>query len=505
MLPFFALLIPLATAPALADDSPAEAEKKPSPFAVSGVYTIWGLSQHNFLLGADNPLDDAAYVVQMLRVNASFNKEHYGVVTRLDAAQGWWGTDNSPDTDITPTTDEDGAVTGTTTNNPYKLFGSKDTNYSIHVDHAYAWVEIPKAKLKLLAGRQPFTAGHKLVLDEDLDGVDLRVTPTDKLTVDLMWSKISEGQGSIISPTGALMSDEDAMADADLFGGTVSAKTGPMKLGLFGYYYMDRSGDGTKTLWPNGLGYTMSRFRPNISTAMAFGLTADGSLDLADGLDLAIEGDFLSGTDDVKNADHAGGLLDINDGTLSGWNAYLAADQHFAVGVPMRVGLTFGMGSGDDDVTSGHGNLNKLSTQGFFAFTNVWEDSVMPDIEGISPQGLGSPVSRGYREFENTTAVQARVGIKPHEKLDLELSYSYLMATRPVHGWDATGTPTAASSSDLGMELDANAGLVIWKGFSYKVEFGYFIPGDAAALLIGGSTTSMDAPWEIKQVVAAKF
>ena len=86
------------------------------------------------------------------------------------------------------------------------------------------------------------------------------------------------------------------------------------------------------------------------------------------------------------------------------------------------MGATFGMGSGDDDVTGGQGNLNKIQTMGSFPLTNVWEDSVMPDVGGISPQGLGSPVSRGYREFENTTAVQGRVRLKPARPLELTAS-----------------------------------------------------------------------------------
>ncbi|NIX57622.1 MAG: hypothetical protein GWN14_17295, partial [candidate division Zixibacteria bacterium] len=55
-----------------------------------------------------------------------------------------------------------------------------------------------------------------------------------------------------------------------------------------------------------------------------------------------------------------------------------------------------GRGSGDDDVTGGDGNVNKLRTSGFFYITEIWEDSIMPDEEGITPQGLGAPNVRGY-------------------------------------------------------------------------------------------------------------
>ncbi len=217
------------------------------------------------------------------------------------------------------------------------------------------------------------------------------------------------------------------------------------------------------------------------------------------------EGDYLTGRDDVDNIDHMGGLLDINNGELSGWNAWVDATQKLDAGVPLRVGLGAGMGSGDDDPTSGKGNINRIETMGFWHLTNVWEDSVMPDIAGISAQGLGSPVSRGYRELENTTMAQGRVGITPHEKVDIELAYTWLQATQEVSGFDVLGVPTARSSRSLGQEIDLDVGVKIHKGLSYKVLGGFFMPGDASGLLINGNTDALDAAWEIKHVAVAAF
>ena len=56
-----------------------------------------------------------------------------------------------------------------------------------------------------------------------------------------------------------------------------------------------------------------------------------------------------------------------------------------------RTQVVFGRGSGDEDYGSGEGNINRLKTMGFFYLTEVWEDSIMPDEEGITPQGLGAP------------------------------------------------------------------------------------------------------------------
>jgi hypothetical protein len=485
----------LLTAPASADD----AEK--TDFSISGVYTIWALNQRNFLLGADNVLDDADYVVQMLRLNAAFDKENYGVVTRFDAAQGWWGADNDPDVESVESADG----TSTETYNPYKLFRDKDTNYDIHFDHAYGWVKVPGVPVRVQAGRQYMQAGHKLVLDQDLDGVMVAISPTESVRVELLGAKISEGYGSTKAPTGALMSDDDIYADANLGGGRVLLTLAPATVELFGLYYIDNSGDGTSTYLPQGYGYLNSRFRPNISSATALGLSVDGAAEVAGGLSWSLEGDYLMGTDDVANTDHAGGTLDINNGTLSGWNALATVDQKLDVGIPLGLGATFGMGSGDDDVTGGPGNINKIQTMGFWSLTNVWEDSVMPDVGGISPQGLGSPVSRGYRELENTTAVQGRLNFTPVSPLTLQASYTWLAATQPITGFDATGTPTTDSASDIGSEIDVDLSLNVYKGLSYKALFGYFIPGDAAGYLINGGTDSLEPAWEVKQVFAAKF
>jgi len=359
--------------------------------------------------------------------------------------------------------------------------------------------------VRVQAGRQYYQAGKKLVLDEDLDGVVMTIKPAKTASVDLMWAKMSEGYNSVKNPAGALMGDKDAYADADLFEARLHLKTGSSNLELFGLYYNDAYTEGDYSYLPNGLGYFDARFRPNISDAMAFGLSGDGSIDVADGLDYEFEADYLSGHDNVDNTDYAGGILDVNNGSLSGYNAYLKLTQHLTAGAPLNVGLLFGLGSGDDDPTGGPGNINKIQTMGFFPLTNVWEDSVMPDVGGISPQGLGSPVSRGYREFENTTAIQGRLGVKPHKAVKIDASYTYLVATQPVFAWDATGTPTSDSASDLGMELDGNFTLHVYKGFTYKALFGYFMPGTATGYLMLGNDDNLENAWELKQVVAAKF
>lgn len=497
---FLSLLTPMASA-----EPPAEAKTE---FEVGGKYALWALNQHNFLLGQDAALNDADYIVQMLRIQGAARRPNYGVVFRADMAQGWWGADNSPDVQNSASLDADGNVVNSTQWNPYKLFGNKDTNYGLHVDHAYAYLQVPLIPFptEVRVGRQSYKIGHGLVLDQDADGVQLHVQPVERFGVVGYWAKMSEGMGSTRAPTGALMNDDGAWADADLFGGAANLTLGaPFKAQLYGLHYRDNSGDGSASYLPNGVGYLNARFRPNLSVVTALGATADGTLPVADGLRYQAEGAYLFGQDKVDNADHAGALLDVNNGQLSGWTAFVALDQDFTLGIPMTVGATVGAGSGDDDVTSGKGNVNKIQTQGFFGLTNVWEDSVMPDIGGISPQGLGSPVSRGYREFENTLAVQGRVGITPVPRISLSGSYTYLRAMNPVSSFDSDGAAVGTNAQDLGQEIDANLKVKLYPKLTYACLFGVFLPGDAAGHLMIGTASNLEPAWEVKQVLTASF
>jgi hypothetical protein len=474
------------------------------PFELGALFTVWGLTQNNFLLGREHPLDDAAYTVQMLRLSGKFNKPDYGIVAQADLAQGWWGVDNSPNNATVVTVDGDGNPVGTPTYNADALFANKDTKYAVHVDLAYGWVNVDLGiPWQVRAGRQFFGVGHKLVLDVDLDGVQIEARPSETVRVQAWFAKMSEGAGSFLVPKGLLMSDQEEYADAALVGLVGSIDPGEHHVEAYVLGYQDGAGNDAPMLLPQGLGYAMSRFQPQITRALVTGVSADLDLDVAEGLEIQAEADVLVGEDDRPNTDHAGGLLDVNDGSLFGWNGWLRAEQ--AVVEPFSAGLAFGIGSGDADKTGGSGNLSRLQTMGFWQLTNVWEDSVMPDVQGISPQGLGSPVSRGYRELENTTAVQAFAEVRPVEALELAASGTWLRATTPIQGFDATGTPTATAASDLGFEVDLDARATLRKGVTMQMQSGVFFPGDAAALLINGNTDTTDLAWEIKLIGALKI
>jgi hypothetical protein len=121
----------------------------------------------------------------------------------------------------------------------------------------------------------------------------------------------------------------------------------------------------------------------------------------------------------------------------------------------------------------------------------------LPDVEGISPQGLGSPVSRGYRELENTTVAMLTFGANLHRTFRVEAAYAFLRATQPIYGWDAKG-PTDVTSQDIGQEVDLNLKWQLAPGLSLVGLYGVFLPGYGAALLINGNLDHKAMAWEAK-------
>jgi hypothetical protein len=486
------MLVPVVLSGLVSSAAHAGEDAKPATsFAASGQYSAANLYQRNFLLGADHALDDAHYSVQLLRVRLEATRGRFGVVARADAAQGFWGVDD------TPNADDD-------TYNPSGLFPSKDANHELHVDLAYVWADLGPWRAQI--GRMPFLVGHQLVLDEELEGVQVAWKGAGRLSVEALWAKVSEGEGSATDPLPGLQFSSDAApraGDADVGGIRARLDREAVKGEIFALLWHDETRRTDQwTHLPQGLGYKRSRFAPNVSDLVAVGVAASGT---HGGLTWKAEADWLRGRDLVRNEGFQDGLLDVNDGVLTGGNAYADVQQAFELGVPLLAGVTLGMGSGDEDPRSGHGNVNRMSTMGFFPLLNVWEDSVMPDIEGISPQGLGSPVSRGYRELENTMVAAARVGADPVERLHVEVVGAGLLATEPVHAFDWEDVPVDRTARRLGAEIDANATLTVLEGLQVRELAGVFLPGRAAAYVINGNAATLDPAWELRTEVLAKF
>ncbi|MFP4624562.1 MAG: hypothetical protein ACLFRX_10320, partial [Gemmatimonadota bacterium] len=337
-----ALLVGLAVPTMAAAQEQADDELE---LGIGGVYTAWFQNQQDFFLGKTDYND--RYAVQMLRLNLSLGYGDYiKAVTRFDMAQGWWGVDNS---DWRGDHDPDNASLSS-------RFSNKDTNYALHVDLAYLEFLFPGTPVRAQVGRTFYGLGNKIILDSNFDGIRLNAA-FDAGTLGLAYAKVYEGVDGLtdndLSETGGVDGE-----DADLLMATFDSKAldGALSWGLFGMYYVDRGDDDGTTFMPNEIDYFRARFTPNVSSLTAVGMTANyTNKDL--GLNVQGEVDYLTGTDDVDNATSGPNqLLDINNGELSGYNLYAKATK--SVGPKADLGVVFGRGSGDDDLTSGEGNIN---------------------------------------------------------------------------------------------------------------------------------------------------
>lgn len=465
-------------------------------FTVKGVYNAWGQSQHNFTFGKTKYNDN--YVVQMLRfhITAAVN-DNLRVVTRMDLAQGWWGVDNALR-----------SVERTGTAGGSALFDFKDTNFLVHVDQAYAEFDIPGKPVTFRAGRMWYGLGNKLMVDNNYDGVQVDMKNVIGKQLTFSWAKVSEGVDGL-SDESSVAPDQRGFTDArdaHLFTLNMLNEAGNLKYNVYGMFYKDASTADNNAYIPDHLQFFKTRFSPQITQLIAVGLSGTYKKDK---LTADFEADYLIGKDDIANTIHgAKQMWDINNGDLAGYNLYL--NLKYAATDKVNVGGVFGMGSGDGDLTGGKGNVNKLRTSGFFYLTEVWEDSIMPDEEGITPQGLGAPNVRGYRELENTTALQANVEFKPLNKFSAFFSYTYLKATQPVHAWasDGQGDWTIdpnTSSTALGQEIDFKFSYKIYKELDFTIRGGYFMPGDAAKYLINGTKQFGDNAWEVKSTLTLTF
>jgi hypothetical protein len=488
------------TTPPADSAQPAEEAPEQVPeqlkITVGGLFTTWFQNQQNFTFGAA-PYNDR-YVVQMLRFNLSFGYGDYvKAVTRLDIAQGWWGVDN-----------ENWRDANNANPNASTRFGNKDTNYGPHVDLGYLEFKFPNQPITARVGRMFYGAGNRIMLDSNFDGIQLDLA-TSAGRFGLGWAKVNEGAVGLYDMGASTAPGGVCGKDADLLMASFTGTRGALNYGLFGFHYNDRN---ATPYLPMRLDYALARFRPAISQLNAIGFNANYDAKSI-GLKLEGEANYLFGKDDFARTDsRPAQMLDINNGDLSGYNLYARATK--VLTPKADLGFVFGMGSGDDDVTSGKGNINHLKTMGFFYITELWDDSIMPDEEGITPQGLGAPNVRAYRELENTTIGQVNLTFRPIAKWRTFASYSLLRATQPVRGWTpgpngvvAPANFTTETSQNLGSEIDFLVMHQPYPRLDLTLRGGYFMAEDASLLLVHGRTNieNKKNPWELKAEVTYRF
>jgi len=482
--------------PSAAPEEPkAESEESKLGLDVKGFCAFTAYSQNNFFLGKGAPglvSDKDAYSIQIFRLQPELS---YGpdvkAVLRMDIAQGIWGLD-----DALRDNDRPGFQ---------NLFSRKDTSFLLHVDWAY--LQVSPAALDhwtFRVGRMKNKAGRLLVIDQNADGVQVS-KKFDSWDVNFSWAKMFEGVDGLTDST----FDNLDGKDTDLFSVEFGKVGERYEIRPYLAYYTDRGGSDGKTYIPNGLQFSRPRFTPNLSEVFTIGASYSFTIGK---LKLLGDAAYLTGEDKVPNEDSGPReVLDVNNGDLSGYTFYL--DASLPTVSAGTFGARFGIGSGDDDYMSGKGNITKIKTNGHFFITEVWEESTMPDEEGITPQGLGSPASRAYREFENTTLFQLNYARLLGKHFSVYASGTVMRATEAIQSWSdqndngviEPGELGPESSKDLGWELDGRVTWNVMKKVAFILRAGVFVPGAAAGYLINGTDQWLESAWELRGTLRFNF
>ena len=474
-----------AEPPAPTGGAPENAPR--SRLTLRGEYTTDTYIQKHFYLGAPGPLNtgvssdfDAFWTQRLVLYPRLILADNLNVTTRVNVAQGIWGIDNdAADSDAT-------GYTG--------IYGDKGTFAEIQLDWAYLSYLNRRTATRWYIGRQRFELGHLLVLDTDATGIQVyRDFSQWGSSLGFGFAKLSEGTDGVSDRDANTAEDETTRPDgrdADLYFLQWQRQGERFHFNPFYAYYLDRSmADGSSYL-PDGLGYMGARFQPNVTRASVLGLSVAGQMGRL-GFDLEIN--QLSGVDRLRNEDSGPfELYDRNSGDLRGSNVYFRAALQ---GGRFELGGIFAQGSGDADVRSGEGNINRLVTDGYFYITEVWEDSIMPTQVGLNPDGLGSPLARGYRELENTRILQGFLAFHLRQNLRLFASVSMIRATQDVPSWfdengDGVLEPSeigARVSNELGSEFDWRVDWSMENKMLLTFRGGYFLPRAGAGFLINGT------------------
>ncbi|MBI1927961.1 alginate export family protein [Candidatus Poribacteria bacterium] len=140
-------------------------------------------------------------------------------------------------------------------------------------------------------------------------------------------------------------------------------------------------------------------------------------------------------------------------------------------------GLSFGLGSGDDEKNDDKQKnfQNLFMDETGFHYTNLFSD----DIHGYD----GTPASLGRGSgFANVTFLQPHVSVQLMDDLWLKASYTRLIATQDqIKGTGPLGNLTATSTAetrDIGDEIDLNLDYKIDANANWFLKLGAFFPGE---------------------------
>jgi len=370
------------------------------------------------------------------------------------------------------------------TNLGNREFGQKFANFGVEsnnigVRQAYLVVTFPVAKL--YAGRPEVTLGHGLTLKDtvDLIGIGTQIPiPDMPIEVQLAYGKLVEFDSFTSGHTKDL--------DLDFVAATLALKPTPdHSFGGFIFYGGQRHEGCTTLTLPGPIvgcvgadGNFVPFATPSVHDLreLMFGLTADGKMSVPGmgAVRYALEFDNFNGT----NYDSRG---------IMGYNVYadLGADVNLPAAGTASIGIAYLRVQGPSPDNTGKVGVNSL--KGDFKFANIlfadstnnydgvdFNSQFAEGLIGCNPNFPAATCSAQNGSLNhNIHAIKAYAGLKPTEKLSLEVGVlPYVWAVRGP-------SPVAGAGRNVGFEIDVNAGYKLDDNLKLTAGYGFFNPGDA--------------------------
>ena len=316
----------------------------------------------------------------------------------------------------------------------------------VNVAEAFIWLRSLPGGVSLQLGRQRFEDERQWLYDEELDAVRLRFEHA-ALAIEVSASR-----------DGLVRKDLRSSAKRERINNYMlhASYRLPRETTLETYAILrdDRDAD---------------RRRPIFA-----GLRAGG--EPIEDLDYWLDLGFVGGRDGSKR--------------IRGWGVDLGATYEFQAGPKPALILGFAFGSGDRTADDG--------TDEGFRQTGLQDNE--GDFGGATEfQYYGEVLDP---ELSNLAILTAGVGIRPSDKLSLDLVYHYYLQHRAAPALRNAGLDAEPSgrSRRLGSEVDLVVGLQeLWDRIDARLAVGYFLPGAAFPEAVGGGA------WVVRAEVQFRF
>ncbi len=329
-----------------------------------------------------------------------------------------------------------------------------DEAWEMHLRQAWLDVKIPKMKLKLKFGRQPFQLGNGIYTNTNIASVFGYQFYTDlgKDKPLLRFGSMKYYEGVRENYNNDLkVNDCD---DADVFFGDLSVPVNKSKLGVFMTYFRDNS------------------YNLDLLSHVNLGLTAD--LALPKGWTLKSEFDYQNGS---KN--YNGTQTDID---WAGYTFMINAAAPPILDKKLRLSFEYGFGSGDDPKTpnkfEGYVGVGPFYPYAFaYEYRFIHMTHTASGFFGKYSNGMAINLAPG---MENTIYAKAQAMFMLPRNCNYIFSPIYLRMVNIPNSTKRDGTAFTGydGSKTFGWEFDNILNVPVWKNFSYQFIFAIVLPGD---------------------------